>query len=468
MAQVPRVLTPYRSVQHYFGAELRSWRILRNLSQAELGRLVLHSGHTIGKVEKAERWPSAELARRCDEVLAAGGALDRLWPLVERERRCERGDADPGFADAGDTGRQDAEVGLAGEAMRRRSVAPLIAAVLVGGVLGPSTQPSAAEVNPLARRLREAAATRRNWESGPPLADLDTAKKRVAAVHAAYQAADYASAAHILPGVLAGTERLCRDQGVQERDVHRVHAIANVAASKLAAKLGDHSLAWVMADRAGTSARFGNDQVLWGLSSYQAACALQKMPGRAGDAQELLGCAHDQLSQHGPATPAAISVRGSLLLLAAVLSARAGQDQAAVAHLATAKDLAHGLGHDGNHLWTGFGPINVRIHEIGVAVALGHPGLAVEVGEHLDTSSLPAALVSRRAQLHLELAWAYAHQCAGDHTAVLHLLEAERIAPQIIGVYPAARTLLANLMTRERASVTPGLRSLARRSGVLV
>jgi hypothetical protein len=41
----------------------------------------------ICKVEKAERWPSRELTKRLDEILDAGGALLRLWPLVERERQ---------------------------------------------------------------------------------------------------------------------------------------------------------------------------------------------------------------------------------------------------------------------------------------------------------------------------------------------------------------------------------------------
>jgi hypothetical protein len=319
----------------------------------------------------------------------------------------------------------------------------------------------------LARWLREAATTRRPWEPGPTSADLGTAATRVAAVHAAYQAADYASAAYALPDLLADTERLCLDEDGGQRDAHRVHALANVAASKLAAKLGDSSLAWIMADRAGTSARYGGDLVLWALSSYQAACALQKMPGRAEDAQDLLECAYDQLSRQGPPNAASISVRGSLLLLAAVLSARAGQSHTAASHLATSKELATSLGHDGNHLWTGFGPTNVRIHEIGTAVALGHIGLAIAVGERLDSSRLPAALVSRRAHLHLELAAAHAHQGASDPTAVLHLLEAERIAPQVMGVYHTAQSLLVDLMKRERASATPGLRPLAQRAGIL-
>jgi transcriptional regulator with XRE-family HTH domain len=88
MGQDPRPLTPYASLRHFFGAELRTWRERRGLSQTSLGRRVSYSGAEIGKIEKAERWPSEDLATRCDQALDTGGVLRRLWPLAEAERRC--------------------------------------------------------------------------------------------------------------------------------------------------------------------------------------------------------------------------------------------------------------------------------------------------------------------------------------------------------------------------------------------
>ena len=86
MAQSPKELAPYASVRHFFGAELRWWRELREISQSRLGQLVNFDGSLIGKTEKAERMPSLELATACDQALSTGGALARLWPLVDRER----------------------------------------------------------------------------------------------------------------------------------------------------------------------------------------------------------------------------------------------------------------------------------------------------------------------------------------------------------------------------------------------
>jgi predicted transcriptional regulator len=78
------------SARGLFGAELRRLRAERNVSQHQLADLVAHSRTLIATVEVGERWPSYDLAARCDDVLASGGTLARLWPVVETERRACR------------------------------------------------------------------------------------------------------------------------------------------------------------------------------------------------------------------------------------------------------------------------------------------------------------------------------------------------------------------------------------------
>ncbi|MEV0427889.1 helix-turn-helix transcriptional regulator [Micromonospora sp. NPDC050495] len=87
MAQTPRRLTPHRSALHGFGAVLRQWRERRGLSQRALGRLVHVSGDLIGKVEKAERWPSARFVESCEGALQTGGELVRFLADLESARR---------------------------------------------------------------------------------------------------------------------------------------------------------------------------------------------------------------------------------------------------------------------------------------------------------------------------------------------------------------------------------------------
>jgi hypothetical protein len=68
----------------------------------------------------------------------------------------------------------------------------------------------------------------------------------------------------------------------------------------------------------------------------------------------------------------------------------------------------------------------------------------------LDTTTLPPPLLSRRAQVHIDLAAALAHTADDDTAAVLHLLAVERIAPQLIGVSSTCRAVLGQLIARER------------------
>jgi WD40 repeat protein/DNA-binding XRE family transcriptional regulator len=98
VAQPPRDLTPQRDARSFFGAELRHWRELRGFSQDRLGKEVHVSGDTVAKIEKASRWPRDEFASTCDLVLDTGGALGRLWVLVDGERRQGQGARYPGGA----------------------------------------------------------------------------------------------------------------------------------------------------------------------------------------------------------------------------------------------------------------------------------------------------------------------------------------------------------------------------------
>lgn len=54
MSQTPKELTPYESIRHFFGVELRRWREQRGLSQHAVGQRTNFDASLIGKVEKAE------------------------------------------------------------------------------------------------------------------------------------------------------------------------------------------------------------------------------------------------------------------------------------------------------------------------------------------------------------------------------------------------------------------------------
>lgn len=128
--------------------------------------------------------------------------------------------------------------------------------------------------------------------------------------------------------------------------------------------------------------------------------------------------------------------------------------------------LAGLMGKDGNHAWTAFGPTNVAIHRVSVAAELGDPGEALTAATAVDLDALPEGLNSRRAQVQLDLAWAQA-QRKRDAEAVLHLLEAERTAPEALRYNVIARETLREMLTRAKGGRTTVLQMLATRSGVL-
>lgn len=237
------------------------------------------------------------------------------------------------------------------------------------------------------------------------------------------------------------------------------------AANLGAAKLGDSDLAWVLADRSMASARQAEDVAVHAVACAQAAISLARDTRRLADAEALVQTAYEQLITTGNTDARHVSVQGNLMLINATIAGRRRQRGAADRRLALATELGAKLGHDGNQLWTAFGPTNVELRRIAVAVSFEQPDKAIAAGERLDTSGLPVSLVSRRAQVHLDMAAAY-HQKRSDSLAVLHLLEAERMAPEVICLNHRAQSLIVDLTRRERTAATPGLRPLARRAGV--
>jgi hypothetical protein len=295
---------------------------------------------------------------------------------------------------------------------------------------------------------------------------LTEVRARVARVHVSYQRADYAATARLVPDALAAAEASAGQAQQPRRQAQAALAVAHLAASKLAVKLGDASLAWVAADRSARSAAVAGDTSLVAAAGYSIACALLAMPERQDDAAEVAASALASThAGHAQPTRVGLSVRGALTLLSAVIAARHAQSAIAEAHLDAAADLADQLGADRNDLWTGFGPTNVLIHRVGIA-AIDRPDHAIRIGERLDPSGMPPALVSRRGQIHLDLATAFARRPHGDASAVLHLLEAERLAPQVFRVRAPVRQLVSDLLRREHRTVTPGLRALATRVGL--
>ncbi|GAA0534985.1 helix-turn-helix transcriptional regulator [Saccharopolyspora thermophila] len=296
-----------------------------------------------------------------------------------------------------------------------------------------------------------------------PTLTVDEAQNLTAEAHQHYQAADYSRAARLLSHLLTGTDALVAEtKNPQRHAALAAQSSAYVAAAKLITKVGDGHLAWLAADRAMTAAQHADDPLRMASAAYQLACAFLKLD-RLDDAERIAVTTADNLTD---TSPTGLSLRGALSLLATIIAARRNDRGEATERLARAQALADTLGEDGNHAWTAFGPTNVRIHAVSSAVELGDAAEAIARAETLDTTGLPPGLLSRRAQVHIDCAWAYA-QRRQDAASVVNLMQAEAVAPQTLRYHIVVRELMREMLKRERRAATPGLRAMAERAGIL-
>ncbi|MER8155623.1 helix-turn-helix transcriptional regulator [Streptomyces sp. NPDC094472] len=143
------------------------------------------------------------------------------------------------------------------------------------------------------------------------------------------------------------------------------------------------------------------------------------------------------------------AAQGVLHMRAAVIAGRAGLAEAADQHLAEALRLGDAVPEDVYH-GTAFGPDNVRIHEVSVAVSLGrdHVHRALDIAnEWAPPSDLPA---ERRSGFYIEVARAQLWSGL-PRDAFESLKVARHIAPQHTRDHPWVREDAATLRRLRRA-----------------
>ena len=212
--------------------------------------------------------------------------------------------------------------------------------------------------------------------SAPASVSLDTLRRAVHNGHADYQAARHSRVVEQLPSLVVEAERI-RCQGLNSAEDERDSAFVYVLAAKLVTKFGVSDLSMLAADRAVNVANSSESLMASGLAGYQVACALLRSD-QAEDAEDLTLRLADRLTIAArPDAPSLVSAAGALWLIAAIVAARRTQRAEAWARLDQADRLAGMPGEDAIHGWTAFGPTNVAIHRVSVAVELGDAGEAV-------------------------------------------------------------------------------------------
>jgi transcriptional regulator with XRE-family HTH domain len=297
-------------------------------------------------------------------------------------------------------------------------------------------------------------------------ADLPNLRERVARAWQLTHASAFAEVNAELIQLIPSLERARRQVGRPHRaELARLLADAYQAAASAFARLDEADAAWVAADRSISMAELGGDPLSIIAGHFRMAHAFITLR-RLDQAEHIVrtgitALAEQAADQH--ARPEILSLSGALHLVLAVIHARSGQRSDARQAIDQARAFAARLGADRNDYETEFGPTNVDLHAIAVAVDLGDAGEALDLATGVDASRLSA---ERRSRLKIDLARAHAQRRhVGE--AVQALLEAERQAPEQVHTHVLARQLIRDLVILAGRRAPGDLLDLARRSAAM-
>jgi transcriptional regulator with XRE-family HTH domain len=295
----------------------------------------------------------------------------------------------------------------------------------------------------------------------PPRTLSELARVNRRAGHLRSQAG-YTELGALLPGLIKELTVHAHQGEQKDRErAFRLLADAYTAVDSMAYKLGYMDLFALAVERMAWAAGQSDDPLLGPVAAMRRSSAFMATGAWEGGLT-LLDHAGRDLGDGNPGDTAALSVLGTVHLRAAVMAARAGMASTAWQHAGQAREAANRLGRDTKDYGLLFGPTNVAIHEVALAVELGDADEAVRRGKDLV---LPADLPAERSSHHfIDLARAWLWQGNTDR-ALACVTQADRLAPQRTRYHPMARETVTRLLDLRRRIPEP-LRILAVRMGI--
>lgn len=347
--------------------------------------------------------------------------------------------------------------------VQRREFTRLAGASLFGAILADKTTAGGPARG--AEALASALASPLTGPAASRAPDLPRLTKAVAAAKRTYQACRYSEAMSQLPTLLPDLQAACDSlDGDARLRAYALSADAYHVAASVLLKLDDHGLAWLAADRSMRAAVLSEDPLAVGTSARIVTHALMA-DGYFGAATTTASTYAQRLGADiRRPTPESLSVCGSLLLRGAIAAGQAEDRDASLTLLDEADRAGSGLRSDFNHRWTAFGPANVLLHRVNVAVRLGDAGAAIDHARRVNLDLLP--ITERKASFFVDTAQAFAQW--GKHEKAYHALRAaDRLAPQEVRSRPAVRRMVSELLATAPPTVRPHLREFADHIGKL-
>ena len=284
--------------------------------------------------------------------------------------------------------------------------------------------------------------------------DPSVTADRVESGWADYQAGRLGRVIAVLPDLIEASQQLEDLASVASAETRRqcwaISARTHHLAATTLSKVGESDLAWIAAERAMQAADQADDVLVLASAARAGTHALLAV-GRYSDALDLGTTASQWLAARlNDDDPAALSLYGMLQLRTAVAAGRRQDRSTAVELLARASNAAQRLGRDANYWTTGFGPTNVELHRLSIALDLGDVVYVVEQGPTVRVDGAP---VERRVSHLIDLSRALS-MVARDEDALSNLLSAEREAPQLVRHNPGVRETVKAM--HRRAPATAG------------
>ncbi|MFI7643167.1 helix-turn-helix domain-containing protein [Nonomuraea sp. NPDC049400] len=451
---------------------LRNWRQQADLTRAEMAKMVnlTKSGIRYNLAcdeERIRRWEAGEVTWPREPYRLALTELTHLDPedlgFVPTKRARPHLDSPktvdtlanaPRAVNLVETGEDENDV-------RRREFVGLTGAALFSSVIrqpGP-TQDTGLDIENLAAVLVDYSAP------ADGLIDLDALATAVTTAKRNYQACRYAQVTAKLPALLSKLRAASTTlHGDDQLRAHMLCAEAYHVTASILLKQEDKGLAWLAADRSIQAAHASQSPLMIGSSSRIITHAL--MDGGHHRAATDAARSSAQRMDADLTSPSAddLSIYGSLLLRGAVAAANTGNRHNSVELLNEAAEAGHRLGHDGNHMWTAFGPNNVLCHRVNVALRFGDAGTAIDYARQVQLDQLP--INERKATLLLDTSRAFLMW--NQHDKALHILRAAgEIAPEEITGRPAALRLVRDILATAPISVRREAREYAATLGVI-
>lgn len=442
--------------------EIRQRRKVAGVSQAELANRVGYSREYVSRAERPSKGLVSEhLIARIDAELGADGALIALRAKAQRNRLARRQTTRPA---------RQPDVEEEAEVMRRSEFLRLAAAAagglatprpLVGLFTDPRLPDGTAAEPHWAVRTHQAVIDPtgevRRWRGEAGAQDIPPLRPMVDRAMLVSLTSDYGALERSLPSLLGRAEWEVLDDPCHDARQRTLSDVYSLIGWMLI-KADDVYAAWLAAQRATQAAENAKD----GIRIAAATRCLAEVHMRGGNFGRAVRTA--LLATIGladePDKRLALSIRGAALLSAAAASARNGERREAYSLLAAATRCADDLGRDGLDLATVFGPANVAIHRVVIAVELADARQALAAAETVKLDQLPELLAERKSRFLLDVARAQV-ATGSFSTAVDTLIEAEATSPDETRRHRITHGIIPQLLAHERRH--SGLREFATR-----